>query len=139
MSNNNILGKLGEDLACRFLEERGFKVLERNYWKKWGEIDIVAQEKESLFGKKELEVHFVEVKTVAREINEDGVIRETKHGFQPEDAIHPWKIKRLKRAIQSYLLEKNLQDSSWQFDIVAVFVDQNKKITKIRYTENAVI
>jgi len=138
MSNNNILGKLGEDLACRFLEERGFKVLERNYWKKWGEIDIVAQGK-SLFGKKEPVVHFVEVKAVAREINEDGVIRETKHGFQPEDAIHPWKIKRLKRAIQSYLLEKNLQDSSWQFDIVAVFVDQDKKITKIRYTENAVI
>ena len=139
MSNNNILGKLGEDLACRFLEGRGFKILERNYWKKWGEIDIIAQEKGSLFGKKEPVVHFVEVKAVAREINEDGVIRETKHGFQPEDAIHPWKIKRLKRAIQSYLLEKNLQDSSWQFDIVAVFVDQNKKITKIRYTENAVI
>ena len=138
MNNHIFVGKLGEDLACRFLEERGFKVLERNYWKKWGEIDIVAQEK-SLFRKRETAVHFVEVKAVAREINEDGVIRETRHGFQPEDAIHPWKIKRLKRAIQSYLLEKNLQDSNWQFDIVAVFVDQDKKITKIRYTENVVL
>ena len=139
MNIHIFLGKLGEDLACRFLEERGFKVLERNYWKKWGEIDIVAQEKESLFGKKEPVAHFVEVKAVAREINEDGVIRETKHGFQPEDAIHPWKIKRLKRAIQSYLLEKNLQDSNWQFDIVAVFVDQEKKTARVRYTENILI
>ena len=138
MNNHIFIGKLGEDLACRFLEERGFRVLERNYWKKWGEIDIVAQGK-SLFGKKEPAVHFVEVKSVAREINEDGVIRETKHEFQPEDAVHPWKVKRLSRTIHSYLAEKGIEENSWQFDIIAVFVDQEKKIAKIRYTENVVI
>ena len=36
------IGALGENMACRFLVKRGFKVLDRNYSKKWGEIDIVA-------------------------------------------------------------------------------------------------
>ena len=37
------VGNLGENLACRFLAERGFKIVERNYRKKWGELDIVAE------------------------------------------------------------------------------------------------
>ena len=52
-------GNLGEDLACRFLMKRGFDVIERNYLKKCGEIDIIATNK----GK----IHFIEVKSVSHE------------------------------------------------------------------------
>ena len=52
------VGQIGEDIACQFLERKGFKVLERNYRKPWGEIDIIA-EKDGI-------VRFVEVKAFSR-------------------------------------------------------------------------
>ena len=129
MRNHLSIGKLGEDLACRFLEERGFEVIGRNYRKKWGEIDIIV--------KKNSILHFVEVKSVTREIVPGAISRVTNNIFQPEDNIHPWKIKRLSRAIQSYLLDYNVSDETeWQFDIVAVFLDVDRKTSKIRFTEN---
>jgi len=68
---------------------------------------------------------------------EGDVIRETsKKEHEPEDEIHPWKQKRLKRAIQSYILENNLEDADWQFDVLGVFIDIKKKIAKVRFTEN---
>ncbi len=70
---------------------------------------------------------------------EGDVIRETsKKEHEPEDEIHPWKQKRLKRAIQSYILENNLEDADWQFDVLGVFIDIKKKIAKVRFTENMI-
>ena len=132
MNNHLFIGKLGEDLACRFLEEKGFKILERNYWKKWGELDIVSE--------KDRVTHFVEVKAVSQKINDGqqkSVIHETQR--QPEDAVHPWKVRRLSRTINSYLSEKGIEEKDWKFGIVAVFIDQEKKIARIRYTENILI
>src|SRR3989344_8940644 len=132
MNNHIFVGKLGEDLAVRFLEERGFIVLERNYWKKWGELDIVSEKNDVL--------HFVEVKSVSQKMNSDeqkSVIHETSR--QPEDAVHPWKVKRLSRTIHSYLAEMGIEENSWQFDIIAVFIDQEKKTARVRYTENILI
>ena len=120
------IGKLGEDIACRFLENKGFSIIERNYTKQYGEIDIVA--------KKDQEFHFVEVKSVSREINSDGVIRET--SFSPEDAIQFWKIENMKKVISAYILEKELLDAEWYFDVVAVFIDLDKKTSKVRFREN---
>ena len=67
------IGQIGEDCACRYLVERGFKIIERNYLKKWGEIDIIA--------KKKKKIHFVEVKAVSRDLSEGNVIRETSKGI----------------------------------------------------------
>ena len=52
-------GDLGESIAVKFLEGKGYKVLARNYLKPWGEIDIIVE--------KERVLHFVEVKTVTRQ------------------------------------------------------------------------
>ena len=54
------IGDTGEEVACKYLEARGFKVLERNYLRKWGEIDIIAEKAKRLY--------FVEVKSVSREL-----------------------------------------------------------------------
>lgn len=124
------IGKLGEDLACRFLTERGFDIVERNYRKKWGEIDIVARETQK--------IRFIEVKSVLSEIKDGNVTRETY--FMPEDAVQPWKIKRLRRAIQSYILEKKFSDTAeWQFDIIAIFVDYDRRMSKIRFIQNMIL
>jgi putative endonuclease len=122
------IGELGENIACEYLERKGFDIIGRNYRKKWGEIDIVA-EKDGI-------LHFIEVKSVSVQTLEN-VIRETEK-YQPEDNVHPWKLKRLHRAIQTYLLEKNLENE-WQLDVMAVFLDMKTRKAKVRITENVII
>ena len=117
------IGALGENVACRFLVKRGLKVLDRNYSKKWGEIDIVAK-KDKIF-------HFIEVKTV--------VSRETDK-YRPEENVHYQKLKRLSRVIQTYLLDKKVShETEWQIDVLAVFLDIENKKAKFRFTENIII
>jgi len=62
------IGQIGESVVCRFLKKQDFQIIKRNYWKKWGEIDIIAKKSDIL--------HFVEVKTVSYE-NPENVIYET--------------------------------------------------------------
>ncbi len=57
-TEKQIVGKIGEDCACKYLQKLGYKIVDRNYLKKWGEIDIVAQ--------KDKKLHFVEVKSVSQ-------------------------------------------------------------------------
>ncbi|MCH7597748.1 YraN family protein [Patescibacteria group bacterium] len=123
------IGRIGENVACKFLMKHGFSIVECNYWRKWGEIDIIAQ--------KAKKFHFVEVKTVSRE-NLTDVTREI-DGYRPEENVHPAKLKRLGRTIQTYLLEKNLEDEEWQFDVLAVFLDIKNKEAKVRFTEDVVL
>lgn len=125
-----IVGQKGEDLACKHLEKLGFSIVERNYWRPWGEIDIVARK-----GK---ELRFVEVKTVSREklpeINED---------YEPEDNLHPWKLKRLRRVIETYLLANDWvdgEDLDWQVDAVLVYLQPSSGgVLKIDILEDLAI
>jgi len=125
------LGDIGENIACSFLEKRGFKILDRNYLRKWGEIDIIA--------KKFDVIRFVEVKSVSREVSratpEDSGTRET---HRPEENMHPWKLKRLSRVIQTYLLDKNL-DCDWQLDLITVKLDMNTRQARVELLENIII
>ncbi|MCH7529548.1 YraN family protein [Patescibacteria group bacterium] len=123
------IGKIGEDIACRFLMKRGFKVIERNYLKKWGEIDIIA--------KKDKILRFIEVKTVSRE-NVGSISRETE-GYRPEENVHPKKLQRMARVIQTYLIEKGIEDENWQFDVLAIYLDLNNKEAKCRFTEDIIL
>lgn len=122
-------GRIGEDTACVFLEKHGFTVIDRNYWRKWGEIDIIAE--------KEGKMHFVEVKSVTRP-DLRGVSLET--GVRPEENVHPEKLKKLSRVIQTYLAEKGMGESAlWQFDVVAVYLDMQRKQAKVYSHENVII
>lgn len=118
------IGERGEKEACDLLKKKGFKILERNYKKKWGEIDIVSQQGSA--------IHFVEVKTVTRE-----TVGETVDSYQPEDNIHPWKLKRLARTIEIYLLDKDVSDDiDWQLDVIAVYLNKEGAVLKIEYIED---
>jgi putative endonuclease len=132
-TERQIIGKTGEDFACDFLAKKGYRIIERNYYKKWGELDIVAY-----FGK---QLHFVEVKTVSRE--NQSVIHETSefaYDYSPEDNIHPWKLQRLGRAVQSYLLDRDVSDDvDWQFDIISVYLDMDKRLLKVEMIEDIVL
>ncbi len=127
MAKHNEIGSLGEKVACEFLESKGHRVVTTNYRKKYGEVDIITLRKGI--------VHFVEVKSVSHG---------TEHGsggegsFRPEENVHPQKVKRLLRTIESYLLENNI-DSEWQFDVVAVYLDEKTKTAKIRFLEDVIL
>ena len=120
------VGALGEDLACKFLVKKGFIVLDRNYWQKFGEIDIVA--------KKGHIIRFIEVKTVSCRMYEAG----NRDNYRPEDNVHPQKIKRLARAIQTYVLDKNIENE-FQIDVITVKLDLDNKKARIQFLENIVL
>ncbi len=139
-AKNKETGQIGEDIACRFLVKHGFSILERNYLKKCGEIDIVA--------KKGNKLHFVEVKSVsracpAREINPEVPYNED--SFRPEDNLHPWKLQRLSRVIQIYLLEKDVSlagqadETEWQFDVITVYLDMKRRVSKVYLLEDIIL
>ena len=128
------IGDLGESIACKFLSNKGFEVVERNYWKKWGEIDIVA--------KKGGILHFVEVKSVTREnLGELGgkFSRVTEGEHRPEDNVHPKKLKRMRRVIQTYILEKDIENSDWLFDVLTVEIDIANKVAKCKMLDDIVL
>lgn len=128
------IGVLGEEIASKYLGNKGFLIIDRNYLKKCGEIDIVAQKGEIL--------HFVEVKSVSCENFGDfggNVSRETGE-YRPEDNIHAAKLKRLARTIEVYLLEK-FRDSEpeWHFDAITVRLNLKTKQAEIEFIENLIL
>lgn len=130
ISENRKTGNLGEDIACRFLEKKGFDIIERNYLKKWGEIDIVSKQGAT--------IHFIEVKSVSCEIL--NTISHETNGYRPEDNVHSEKLKRLSRTIQTYLLERGVtHETNWQFDVVTVYIDKKSLISRVILLENIVL
>ena len=126
------LGDTGEGVACKYLEGRGFKVLERNYLKPWGEIDIVAQKAEKLY--------FVEVKSVSHEMGQGKGSRVTEVGYRPEDNVHPAKLKRLHRAIQTYLLDHKVPETmDWQVDVACIYLDFSTRKAHVEVLENVIL
>ena len=107
------------------MEDRGYKILGRNYRKPWGEIDIIA-EKSANAGEEGI-IIFVEVKASDSPAPK---------GFEPEKRVNDDKIKRIKRAAQTYIQQNNLDDRSWQIDIVAVEFDRDRGVAKITHFKN---
>lgn len=116
--NTQKVGETGERLAAEFLMKKGFFILDRNYRKKWGEIDIVA-EKDDI-------IHFVEVKTIT-----------SKGDYLPEDNVRLWKKERLSRVIRTYLLDKHVSDEKeFEIDVISVVLDPDSDNSQIRMIEN---
>lgn len=130
----NKVGAYGEDIAAKYLEKQGQKVLERNYLKKWGEIDVISRETT----KNKSIIHFVEVKTVSYETKHDLEQAVSYGTWRPEENVHPEKIKRMYRTIESWLMEKNC-DLEWQIDVIAVRIVPREKYATVKYLPNIII
>lgn len=123
----NKIGAYGEEIAVNFLKKRNFVVLEVNYLKKWGEIDIVARGTDN-------KVRFVEVKTVSYETKDD-LQTAISHGtWRPEENVHFSKLQRLNRAIESWIME-NDYDGDWEIDVIAVRVVPREKYATVKYIQ----
>jgi len=111
-----ILGAKGEKLAADFLERLGFEVINRNFRFERGEIDIIARKGKLII--------FCEVKTRTSSVYGKG-----------EEAVDLRKQKQIRKVAEGYILERELDDYEFRFDVVVVEIERSE--TKIRIIENA--
>jgi len=130
-SNNQKIGQTGEAVAVRYLENKNFSILDRNYRKKWGEIDVVARGTDK-------KVHFVEVKAVSYETKLNLTAAINSRAWRPEENVHPYKLKKLNRAIDSWLSE-NQYDGEWCIDVIAVRLVPREKYATVKYIPNVIL
>ncbi len=111
------LGRRGEEQASLFLQKQGYKILQRNFRSRLGEIDIIALEAQT--------VVFVEVKTRFSQ----------KFGL-PEEAVTPWKIRSIIKTAQYFqMLHPNLPESL-RIDVVAISLSSNGETKEIKLIKN---
>lgn len=115
MAEHNELGKLGEELAVKYLQKNGYEILETNWVFQKAEIDIIAQKNDMLAA--------IEVKT--RSSIEFGL---------PQDFVKPKKIQLLVKAVNEYVISNDLEVEV-RFDIVAISKTGND--FSIEHLENA--
>lgn len=109
-----VFGKYGEDLACEFLRKQGYKIIERNFRIRGGEIDIIALDGNSLV--------YIEVKTRSQEFF-----------GAPEESVTFFKLKFLERAAKFYKAKrKNLKLPQLErIDVVSVDISESKPYFKL--------
>ena len=119
MTQTSEFGVWAESYVAQYLKSKKYKILGRNYRKKWGEIDIIA-EKEGI-------LVFIEVKANKKEIL----------GFEPENRVSPEKLRRLNRAIQTYLASKKYDPKQdRQVDIISLTLNKEDGLVKIKHFKN---
>jgi putative endonuclease len=95
------LGQSGEDLAARFLPEQGVRIVERRFYTRWGEVDLIGVEGDTWV--------FVEVKT-----------RSQAYAIGAVDAVHGPKRRRVVSAALSYMKRHALEGEAMRFDVVLI-------------------
>jgi putative endonuclease len=112
------LAIIGEEHAARYLTSRGYRILERNYRASRGEVDIVAEQRDTLV--------FIEVK--ARSSDEYGT---------PLEAVTPWKQRRIAAVAAHYASTKGGRERITRFDVVEVFITPHGRVDKVNLIEGA--
>lgn len=116
--NTRAVGAFGESIAEKFLLEKGYKIIKKNFqFGKIGEIDIVAEDKEVLV--------FVEVK-----------LRTAKSYGDPLESITPKKVANLRRTAEGYLYINKIYNKECRFDIIGI--DTRTKPYTINHLINAI-
>ena len=118
--NKQDLGKLGEELAARELKKKGYRIVERNYRCRYGEIDIIGIRRDVLV--------FIEVRTKAG----------SSFGT-PEESVTLQKQEKLVSSSLEYINTHTNLPENWRIDFVAVEIDPQKgRATRIELIENAI-
>jgi putative endonuclease len=113
MSRSRVaLGKIGEDLACRELQRRGYAILARRYRRRTGELDIVARDGPT--------VVFIEVKA-----------REGRKFGDAVDGVTGLKRRRITRVALEYLVRHRLTDCPCRFDVVSVHMENEQPVIEL--------
>ncbi len=111
------IGNDAEDLACEFLEQKGWEILDRNYYSGHSEIDIIA--KDGMF------TVFLEVK-----------MRSSTQFGQPFEQVTEAKVEHIFKAAEAWTIEHGLQNSPMRFDVIGILKLKNKE-PKINHIPDA--
>lgn len=111
------IGKIGEDIAEKYLIKKGYCIIKRNFNCKQGEIDIIARDKK--------EIVFIEVKTR----------KNTKYG-NPAEAVNYFKQEHFRKATQLYIHMNKLDSNFIRFDVIEIIYGDKK--TKINHIKQAI-
>ncbi|OGZ49212.1 MAG: hypothetical protein A3C84_01805 [Candidatus Ryanbacteria bacterium RIFCSPHIGHO2_02_FULL_48_12] len=147
MVYKRLIGDLGEDLVVRHISNLGHSILNRNYLKRSGEIDIVS--------KKDGIIHFLEVKTKnisvphetddAPDVGSISILNVSSDDYInfsefPEENVHDLKKLRMAKVIDEYLREFGFVGyQEFDVDIAAVLLDIRARKAKIRITPNVIL
>ena len=120
MAEHNTTGKLGEDIATEYLQNKGYEIIERNWRPKKSrlEVDIIA--------KNETNIAIVEVKT-----------RKSTQWGEPEEFINWKKIKFITDAAQIYVCTHEIGNLEPRFDTISIVMNKENKVEKIEHIEGA--
>ncbi len=121
--NSREKGNIGESVACKYIENKGYIVVLRNYQKKWGELDIIAV--------KDNIVHFFEVKSVTYSLSDAS--------HTPEENVHGLKRSHIRMVVQSYLSETGEIDREFQFHVICVYLNLVTRKAKVKMIENIIL
>ncbi len=116
--DKNGIGILAENAAASYLQNQGFHILERNYRSRFGEIDIIAEDKGELV--------FVEVRS-----------REGTRFGLPQETVNWAKQQKIRNMAARYLKEKGLWQKNCRFDVIGVLIDENQKIKSLELIRDA--
>jgi putative endonuclease len=111
MFDKQSLGRFGESIAVKKIIESGYKILARNFRTKFGELDIIAKDKENIV--------FIEVKTR----------RSLKYGA-PEEAVSKIKLHKMELSANIYLKRYGQKPPKCRFEVVSIIVANNKYFYK---------
>ena len=120
MSDRQGVGRRGEELAARYLQELGLTVIDRNVRMAWGEIDLVARQGDELV--------FVEVKT-----------RIGDQSTAPDEIVGVGKLARLERMSAAYVERLGDPDVDWRVDVVAVVIGRDGRVVRIDHVPGAFV
>ena len=140
MALHNEIGKIGEDIAVKYLKSKDFTIIERNFHVKGGEIDIIAMKNTKTEDKLHVKLEniaFIEVKT--KKIKN---IQEIKDQiYSPENNLTKTKRQRILKAIKHYLSFNKIDENSIDLKIIAiiVFLNTDLKQAKIRMYEEFIL
>jgi len=114
------VGRVGEKIAAAYLKKLKFEILETNVYRKWGELDIVAKNKQTK------RIHIIEVKTVSGSCASIQI--------HPAENLTKSKLEKLERTAVLYTQEKQI--ANWQLDAVLVWYNEEGKKAQLEYIEN---
>ena len=142
--NTRKIGDLGESIACKYLKNKGFSIIERNYSRKWGEIDIVARGTSQPFNNEDVShgtserIHFVEVKSVSYETKSMLDWAVTHETWRPEELVHSFKLNQIRKALETWVAEHHWLGDV-QVDVIAVRMVSREKYATVKYIPNVII
>ena len=118
----------GESVACIFLEREGFTIVARNYQKKWGEIDVIAEKDDVL--------HFFEVKSVTAAYQDDSL-----DAHRPEDNVHAHKGRHIRRMVETYLFEHadGGMETEFHTHVLSVYLDLSTRKARVKWIKDVIL